>query len=390
MTATGPVLPGATLGVVGGGQLGRMFALDARRMGYRVMVLDPDPESPTGQVANDRIVAPYSDAGAVRDLVERCDVVTYEFENVNADAVATAESSGYVRPGSGVLRIAQNRLLEKAALVENGFPVPEYVRVDTIADMVRGVEQIGTPAVLKTVTSGYDGKGQVVLRSAVDLREAHSSLRGPSEAESDVLILEAFVPFDLEISVIAARGPDGDVVCFPPSENQHVNGILDVSIVPARIPDTVRATAVKLASDIADALDVVGLVAVEMFVTDDGQLLVNEIAPRPHNSGHYTQDACATSQFEQLVRAICGLPLGSTGLLSPVVMVNLLGDVWADAGGTPDWEAALGVRGAVLHLYGKSEARIGRKMAHINVTAPDVEIALQRALDARERAAGRG
>lgn len=386
MTAAGPILPGATLGVVGGGQLGRMFALDARRMGYRVVVLDPDPESPTGQVANDRIVAPYADAGAVRELVERCDVVTYEFENVNADAVATAEGAGHVRPGSGVLRIAQNRLLEKGALVENGFPVPEYVEVDTIADMVRGVEKIGTPAVLKTATSGYDGKGQVVLRSAVDLREAHSSLRGQSEA----LILEAFVPFELEISVIAARGPDGDVACFPPSENQHVNGILDVSIVPARIPDEVRAAAVNMASEIADALDVIGLVAVEMFVTEDGELLVNEIAPRPHNSGHYTQDACATSQFEQLVRAICGLPLGSTNLLSPVAMVNLLGDVWSAAGGAPDWEAALGVRGAVLHLYGKSEARIGRKMAHINVTAPDVETALSRALEARERAAGRG
>ncbi|MDA1258948.1 MAG: ATP-grasp domain-containing protein, partial [Chloroflexi bacterium] len=253
-------------------------------------------------------------------------------------------------------------------------------------DMVRGVERIGTPAVLKTATSGYDGKGQIVLRSAVDLREAHSSLRPQSVG----LILETFVPFEMEISVIAARGPDGDVSCFPPSENRHVNGILDVSIAPARIPDAVRSAAVELASGIADALDVVGLVAVEMFVTKDGALLVNEIAPRPHNSGHYTQDACATSQFEQLVRAICGLPLGSTELLSPVTMVNLLGDVWAAAGGAPDWEAALAVRGSVLHLYGKSEARIGRKMAHINVTAPDVDTALKRALDARERAAGRG
>jgi 5-(carboxyamino)imidazole ribonucleotide synthase len=252
--------------------------------------------------------------------------------------------------------------------------------------MVKAVERIGTPAVLKTATSGYDGKGQIVLRSAVDMREAHSELRPQSVA----LILESFVPFELEISVIAARGPDGDVVCFPPSENQHVNGILDVSIVPARISDEIRDAAIKLASGIAEALDVVGLVAVEMFVTTDGELLVNEIAPRPHNSGHYTQDACATSQFEQLVRAISGLPLGSTELLSPVVMVNLLGDVWADAGGTPDWDAALGVRGSVLHLYGKAEARVGRKMAHINVTAPDVETALARALDARERAAGRG
>ena len=386
MTSSGPILPGGTLGVVGGGQLGRMFALDARRMGYEVVVLDPDPESPTGQVANDRIVAPYTDADAMLRLVERCDVVTYEFENVNADAVATAESSGFVRPGSHVLRVAQHRLIEKGALAENGFPVPEYAEVDTMADMVKAVERIGTPAVLKTATSGYDGKGQIVLRSAVDMREAHSELRPQSVA----LILESFVPFELEISVIAARGPDGDVVCFPPSENQHVNGILDVSIVPARISDEIRDAAIKLASGIAEALDVVGLVAVEMFVTTDGELLVNEIAPRPHNSGHYTQDACATSQFEQLVRAISGLPLGSTELLSPVVMVNLLGDVWADAGGTPDWDAALGVRGSVLHLYGKAEARVGRKMAHINVTAPDVETALARALDARERAAGRG
>ena len=386
MTSSGPILPGGTLGVVGGGQLGRMFALDARRMGYEVVVLDPDPESPTGQVANDRIVAPYTDADAMLRLVERCDVVTYEFENVNADAVATAESSGFVRPGSHVLRVAQHRLIEKGALAENGFPVPEYAEVDTMADMVKAVERIGTPAVLKTATSGYDGKGQIVLRSAVDMREAHSELRPQSVA----LILESFVPFELEISVIAARGPDGDVVCFPPSENQHVNGILDVSIVPARISDEIRDAAIKLASGIAEALDVVGLVAVEMFVTTDGELLVNEIAPRPHNSGHYTQDACATSQFEQLVRAISGLPLGSTELLSPVVMVNLLGDVWADAGGTPDWDAALGVRGSVLHLYGKAGARVGRKMAHINVTAPDVETALARALDARERAAGRG
>ena len=386
MTGAGPFLPGSTLGVVGGGQLGRMFALDARRMGYKVVVLDPDPKSPTGQIADDRIVTSYTDADAMRQLVERCDVVTYEFENVNADAVATAESSGHVRPGSHVLRIAQHRLIEKGALVDNGFPVAEFAAVDTMADMVKAFERIGTPAVLKTATSGYDGKGQIVLRSAVDMREAHTDLRRQSEA----LILEAFVPFDLEISVIAARGPDGDVVCFPPSENQHVNGILDVSIVPARIPVEVRDAAVKLASGIAEALDVVGLGAVEIFVTTDGQLLVNEIAPRPHNSGHYTQDACATSQFEQLIRAICSLPLGSTELLSPVVMVNLLGDIWTDAGGTPDWDAALGVHGAVLHLYGKSEARIGRKMAHINVTAPDVETALARALDARERAAGRG
>ncbi|MDP5877431.1 MAG: 5-(carboxyamino)imidazole ribonucleotide synthase [Dehalococcoidia bacterium] len=386
MNVSGPILPGGTLGVVGGGQLGRMFALDARRMGYKVVVLDPDPESPTGQVADDRVVAPYTDANAVRQLVKRCDVVTYEFENVNADAVAEAEGSGHVRPGSHVLRIAQHRLIEKGALTENGFPVPEYAGVDTMTDMVNAVERIGTPAVLKTATSGYDGKGQIVLRSAVDMREAHTELRRQSVA----LILESFVPFDLEISVIAARGPDGDVVCFPPSENQHVNGILDVSIVPARISDEVRDAAVKLASRIAEALDVVGLVAVEMFVTTAGELLVNEIAPRPHNSGHYTQDACATSQFEQLVRAICGLPLGSTELLSPVVMANLLGDTWAAAGGTPDWDAALGVHGAVLHLYGKAEARIDRKMAHINVTAPDVETALARALDARERAAGRG
>ena len=372
--------------MVGGGQLGRMFTLDARRMGYRVIVLDPDPDSPTGQVANDRIVAPYTDVNAMRQLVERCDVVTYEFENVDSDAVAISEKSGFVRPGSHVLRVAQNRLIEKGALSENHFPVPEYVAVDTMADMVKALEHIGTPAVLKTATSGYDGKGQIVLRSAVDMRDAHTQLRSQSSA----LILESFVPFKMEISVIAARGTDGDVVCFPPSENQHVDGILDVSIVPARISAEVRDAAIKMASEIADSLDVIGLVAVEMFVTDKDEILVNEIAPRPHNSGHYTQDGCATSQFEQLIRSICGLPLGSTELLSPVVMVNLLGDVWSDAGGTPDWDAALSVRGSVLHLYGKAQPRMGRKMAHINVTATSVETALARALDARERAAGRG
>ncbi|MEE8363748.1 MAG: 5-(carboxyamino)imidazole ribonucleotide synthase [Dehalococcoidia bacterium] len=380
-----PLLPGAWIGVVGGGQLGRMLTMEARRMGYRVCVLDPDPASPTGQLADDRIVAAYTDADAARELAERTDVVTYEFENVDADAVAAAESAGTVRPSSRVLRIAQHRLRERVALSDHGFPVAAFVPLREEAELEQGLRLTRAPAVMKTVTSGYDGKGQAVVKNLAEAKAAFRLLRPLSEA----LLLEEFIPFTTEVSAIAARDAVGRVVCFPPSENIHVNGILDVSIVPARVPPEVSEAAVQLASEIAEKLDVVGLIAVEMFLTGGGQLLVNEVAPRPHNSGHYTLDACATSQYEQLVRALCNLPLGSVDLLSPVAMVNLLGDVWIETGGRPHFDRALSAPGVRLHLYGKAEARAGRKMGHLTAVAPDVETALARALEARDLAAGR-
>jgi 5-(carboxyamino)imidazole ribonucleotide synthase len=384
MTAKSPLLPGSWIGIIGGGQLGRMICMEARRMDFRTLILDPDPNCPAGQVSDDRIVAPYSDTNAAMELARRCDVVTYEFENVNAESVEAAQSAGTVYPGSSVLRVAQHRIREKTTLRDNGFPVPNFRAVDTYSELQNAMIDIGLSAVLKTATMGYDGKGQAVLRQSDDARTAYDELR----PRTDALVLEAFVPFSKELSVICARDAEGNTACFPVQENIHRDGILDVTIVPARVSEKVKRNAVELVTSITESLQMVGLLAVEMFLTKDDQLLVNELAPRPHNSGHYTLDACVTSQFEQIIRAICGLPLGSTELMTPVVMANLPGDVWIDADGHPDFASTLEVPGVKLHLYGKSEARVGRKMGHICALAPDVETALQRAMEARNRAVG--
>ncbi|MCC3376431.1 5-(carboxyamino)imidazole ribonucleotide synthase [Cohnella sp. REN36] len=368
------ILPGATIGILGGGQLGRMLAHAGSRMGYKFVALDPTPDAPCGQTAA-QIVAGYSDREAARELARRSDVITYEFENVDAGVAAMLESESYVPQGSALLHTTQHRLREKRAIEAAGARVAPYAEVASLASLREAAARLGLPAVLKTATGGYDGKGQWVLREEAELAPAWEE----AEQAGIELVLEKFIDFDREISVIAARRPSGEIRTFPPAENIHVRNILHLSIVPARVDDTIRAEAERLAVSIAETLGVVGLIAVEMFVAADGALYVNELAPRPHNSGHYTMEACKTSQFEQHIRAICDLPLGEPGLLTPVVMANILGEhvepllEWMRE--TDPAAERLGVVPKV-HLYGKAEAKIKRKMGHVNVLAQDVETAL--------------
>ena len=374
--------PGSTIGIIGGGQLGRMLAIAARQMDYRTVVLDPDPNCPTSQVADGQVTAAYASRDASMQLARSTDVVTYEFENVDADSVSAAAELKPVHPSPDVLRTAQHRLHEKNALLKAGIPVAPFRNVESLNDLQSASDALGYPMVLKTATQGYDGKGQVIITRAEDIEQSYEKLnKGRTE-----LIVEQFIPFKMEISTICARTVDGKTATFPPSENIHSNHILDVSIVPARIDESVIENARSLAADIALQLDVVGLISVEMFVTKENEILVNELAPRPHNSGHYTMDGCDTSQFEQLVRVLAGMPIVEPKLHSPTVMVNLLGEVWEETDGNPDWERALELPGVSLHLYGKSEARKGRKMGHINVVADTVENALYIATESRDRA----
>lgn len=369
-----PVLPGSTIGVLGGGQLGRMLALAGRHMGYRFVTLDPTEDSPCGQVADRQITAPYNDAEAARELAQLSDVITYEFENVDAGVAAMLESASRVPQGSSLLYTTQHRLREKRAIEAAGVRVAPYEEITSAANLREAIGRLGAPCVLKTATGGYDGKGQWVIRSAEEADEAYAAL---SQAQTE-LVLEKFIRFERELSVVAARSPRGEVRAFPAAENIHEDNILHLSIVPARAPEEVLKRAERMAVQIAESLDVVGLIAVEMFQTPEGDLFVNELAPRPHNSGHYTMEACATSQFEQHIRAVCNLPLGSTELLTPVVMVNLLGEhvepllrwlaeqVQEDLQVTPK-----------LHLYGKKEAKTKRKMGHVNLLVNDVKDALK-------------
>lgn len=374
--------PGSTIGIIGGGQLGRMLAIAARQMDYKTVVLDPDTGCPTGQVADGQIAEPYASRDASRELARLTDVVTYEFENVDADSVSAAAELKSVHPSASVLRTTQHRLHEKNALLKAGVSVAPFRDVQSLEDLQNAAVDLGYPMVLKTSTQGYDGKGQVIITREEDIEHSYDLLA----SRKTELIVEQFVPFKMEISTICARTADGQTATFPPSENIHRNHILDVSIVPPRVPDAVIENARLLAADIAVQLDVVGLISVEMFVTKENELLVNELAPRPHNSGHYTMDGCDTSQFEQLVRVLAGMPISDPQLHSPTVMVNLLGEVWEDTDGDPDWARALEMPGVSLHLYGKAEARVGRKMGHINVVAETVEDALYIATEARDRA----
>lgn len=362
------IKPGSTLGILGGGQLGRMIALAGRAMGYRFVTMDPTADAPCGQTADRQIVASYDDVEAAMQLASVSDVISYEFENVDAQVAEVLESRAYVPQGSRLLRITQNRIREKTAIREIGIPVAPFCVVNSLEDLQDAVRELGLPAVMKTATGGYDGKGQWVLRSEAELAEAYETL---SKAGTE-LIVEQFVPFQMELSVVAARNPAGELAVFPVSENIHQENILHLSIVPARISAEVAARAEEIARTIVEKLDVVGLIAVELFLTEDGQLYVNELAPRPHNSGHFTMDACVTSQFEQHVRAVCNLPLGSTELLSSVVMVNILGEHLQSVIDQIDKLP----RTAKLHLYGKAESKAKRKMGHINVLAPTVEEAL--------------
>ncbi|XEC95626.1 5-(carboxyamino)imidazole ribonucleotide synthase [Paenibacillus tarimensis] len=368
------ILPGSTIGILGGGQLGRMMALAGSNMGYRFVTLDPAEDAPCGQVA-DQITAAYDDREAARRLAQQAEVITYEFENVDAGVAAMLMEESYVPQGSELLYTTQHRLREKRAIEAAGVKVAPYAEIRSVDELREAAAMMGLPCVLKTATGGYDGKGQWVIRSESEIGGAYEEL---SRAGTE-LVLEQFIRFDKELSVIAARNPRGEVKTFPPAENIHVDNILHLSIVPARISAQVAEEAQRLALRIAEGLGVIGLIAVEMFVTADGELFVNELAPRPHNSGHYTMEACRTSQFEQHVRAVCNLPLGGTELLAPVVMVNVLGEhvepLLERMAGPDEAARRLGVEPKV-HLYGKKEAILKRKMGHVNVLAHDVDAAL--------------
>ncbi|OPH00278.1 5-(carboxyamino)imidazole ribonucleotide synthase [Chryseobacterium mucoviscidosis] len=370
------MLPGkTTIGILGGGQLGRMLTLAGTAMGYRFITLDPAADAPCGQVAR-QIEAGYDDVGATLELARQCDVITYEFENVDADVASLLERESYVPQGSALLYTTQHRLREKRAIEAAGVRVAPYREITSKDTMQAAVSELGVPCVLKTVTGGYDGKGQRVIREANQAVAAYEELA----ATGAELVLEQFIKFDCEISVVVARSTNGEIKTFPPAENIHVNNILHTSIVPARVPTDIQIEAQKLAAAVAQSMQAVGLLAVELFVAADGRLYVNELAPRPHNSGHYTMEACATSQFEQHIRAVCGLPLGDTSLLSPVVMVNVLGEhlegIIARTGQHDADAMELGVI-PKLHIYGKTEAKTGRKMGHVNLLCQDVEEGLQ-------------
>lgn len=360
---------------MGSGQLGRMLAIAARQMGYRVHVFSPDSDSPTGQVADLEISAEYDDLDAVRRFAQGVDVVTYEFENVPAATAAACEEFAPLHPGPRALHVAQHRLREKQFFVSQGLAVAPFASAQSLAELKQALAEIGTPAILKTAASGYDGKGQVKI---LDSAEAEAAWSAIDEAPA---VLEGFVAFEREVSVVGARGQDGRFAHFGVIENDHRNHILDVSIAPAAISAEVAQRAIEMAQAVLEGLDVVGVLCVEFFLQADGTLLINEMAPRPHNSGHLTVDACVTSQFEQQLRAICGLPLGDTRYLSPAAMANLLGDEWEL--GEPDWATASAESGVKLHLYGKKEPRIGRKMGHLTALANSVPEAIDRVKAAR-------
>jgi len=370
MTSDRRFPPGSTVGVMGSGQLGRMFAIAARRMGYRVHIFSPEKDTPAGQLADLEVAAAYEDEAAVSGFARGVDVLTFEFENIPVRTIEWAAAHCVVRPAGQVLHVCQHRLREKQFLAGAGIPVAPFAPVSSMAELETALAAVGTPAILKTAAFGYDGKGQRKISSAAEVAE----IAAPC-------VLEGFVPFEREISVIVARGIDGAMATFPVCENIHRNHILDITVAPARVSGAVEQSARALARAVAEKLELTGLLAVEMFLLPDSTLLVNELAPRPHNSGHYTFDACVTSQFEQQLRAVCGLPLGSTDLLRPAAMANLLGDLWAH--GEPDWLAAAGFPHVKLHLYGKRGPRPGRKMGHLTALAADAESAAALVREAR-------
>ena len=371
-----PILPGSAIGVLGSGQLGRMFAIAARRMGYRVHTLSPDSDTPTGQVADVEVNASYDDLDAVRKFASGVSAVTFEFENVPAETAAAAAECAPVRPSGHILHITQHRLREKTFLSESGFPVTRFRRIGSREELGTCAQQVGLPAILKTADFGYDGKGQFRITDESQFDTAWDTVG------QRVAVLEEMVDFECEISVVAARGADGSFVHYGATENHHVQGILDISIAPARVPDRVGREAQEIARAVLEKLDVVGVLCVEFFVCRDGSLLINELAPRPHNSGHFTFDANLTSQFEQQLRATCALPLGGVKQFAPAVMANLLGDIWTD--GEPDWAAVAAVPNVKIHLYGKEEPRAGRKMGHLTALARTVEEALRDVIRARD------
>jgi 5-(carboxyamino)imidazole ribonucleotide synthase len=354
-----------------------MFAIAARQMGYRVHTFSPETDTPTGQVADVEITASYHDLDAIRDFARNVHVLTFEFENVPARAVEAAADFAPVRPSGAVLHITQHRLREKTFLVKNSFPVAPFMPVNSVDELRSAIGQIGCPAILKTAGSGYDGKGQARLTNGADA-EAAFAATGSQEK-----ILEAFIDFELEFSIVAARGCDGSFSHWGLIQNTHRNHILDLSFAPAAVSETTSRKAVAMAKDLLETLDVVGVLCIEFFLTRNQRIFINELAPRPHNSGHLTINASLTSQFEQQLRAVCGLPLGATEFLSAAAMANVLGDLWQD--GEPNWAAAAACPDVKLHLYGKEDVRPGRKMGHLTALAPSAGTAVERVLHARQR-----
>ena len=357
------ILPGSTLGMLGGGQLGRMFVIAARTMGYEVIVLDLDADSPAGKMASRHLQAAYDDREALDDLAQHCSAVSTEFENIPADTLDYLAKSLPVHPSASALRIAQNRILEKKYFDQQGLNTTPYLAINSDADLALA-ENFEYPAILKTATLGYDGKGQFACNSFDELSAAYNQI------SAQACVLEKKVDLAMEVSVVLCRSEAGDVDCFPVAQNEHRNGILDLSVAPAALSQKTADEVRQAAHRIADGLDYCGVLAVEFFISTDQQVLVNEMAPRPHNSGHFTIDACETSQFEQQVRMMCGIPAGSSRQHSAVVMWNILGDLWPQDG-TPEWGEVLRQGNLKLHLYGKSAARVGRKMGHINCLATD-------------------
>jgi 5-(carboxyamino)imidazole ribonucleotide synthase len=368
------IAPGSRLGLLGGGQLGRMFTMSAQSMGYKVVVLDPSRHSPAGSVADEHIAADYLDPAALQNLASRCAAATTEFENVPAEALRFLSQHCVVSPSAESVAVAQDRIAEKEFLSASGLDVAPYRAIHGERDLDAAAAAL-LPGILKRSRLGYDGKGQVRVATLEEAHVAFGKLGG------EPCVLERMLALELEVSVVVARGFDGEVVTWPVAENQHAHGILDVSIVPARVSPASAAEAQAAAVTVANRLDYRGVLCVELFVLRDGRLLANEIAPRPHNSGHYTIDACVTSQFEQQARVLCGLPLGATDLHCPAVMVNLLGDLWAN--GEPHWQHVLRHPRAKLHLYGKGEARPGRKMGHYTVLGDSVAAALGLAIQVK-------
>lgn len=357
------ILPGSLLGVMGGGQLGRMFALEAIRQGYMVAVFDPDPQSPAGLIAHQHLCAAYTDHAALDEFGEACAAVTTEFENVPADSLRRLATLTRVAPGADALEVAQDRRVEKTFFSKAGIETVRWQAIESEADIEAAVAEVGDASIIKTATLGYDGKGQRVCNGVADVRAAFAELGGVA------CVLEQRINLAAEISVVAARNDSGEIACYPPGENVHRNGILHTTVVPAQLTTARLEQAQDCAVRLLESLNYVGVLALEFFIGTDGQLLANEMAPRPHNSGHFTQDACASSQFDQQVRALCNMPLGDPRVSGAAAMLNLLGDAWAD--GDPDWPAVLARPECSLHLYGKAEAREGRKMGHINLVGAD-------------------
>lgn len=360
------ILPGQTIGIIGGGQLGRMMALSAKAQGFRIAVLDPQADSPGGQVADHQIIGDYNDLEAIKELAELSDVITYEFENIDASSLEWLCENAYVPQGKEVFEITQDRIIEKSEIQKAGFKVAPFVKVDSAEKLEEKIQALGGfPAVLKTARGGYDGKGQAVLKSEKDIPTSSKLLdQGPC-------VLEKWISFKKEISIIVTRKANREISFFPAAENIHEDNILHKTIVPARISASVEAEAIRMACGLADKINLIGILAVEMFVTDEGVIYINELAPRPHNSGHYTIEACVTSQFEQHVRAICNWALGSTELLQPAVTVNVLGEhlelLLEEIPAPADWK---------IHLYGKAEPRAKRKMGHITIVGKQIADAL--------------